>query len=271
MRLHAAGWEFAETHGNDHARAYAAKRKELEKNDLKIKDSKWLRGHDGVRLRSMWNALSADQQTAMMLKTCDPSFPVGTFGILDERSKLVDKFGAEIRREVKIRKKSTHELSSKVKQGSRRSEAVGKLVSARAKYHGVSCKEQRALVSLHYDRGSMAGVMKAIVAGVQNTIQLARVTDRASTAEEAYAALATKLTDVFASVIGISSFDPESDSSEDAPSEEFALAIMQKAFDKLETVQRKVEQETMNSNMTKDAILEDTHIYFGKVTKITNT
>lgn len=79
---------FAETNGNDYARACAAKRKTFPAEVKKVKDSNWIKRSGGVRLRRMWTALTIDDRRRLMEQTPDDTFPPGTEGILDERTRL---------------------------------------------------------------------------------------------------------------------------------------------------------------------------------------
>ncbi|ETK79161.1 hypothetical protein F441_15225 [Phytophthora nicotianae CJ01A1] len=87
MRVHKAVWHFAVTGGNDYARRYAINRLELDDSMQIERDSKFLRGRGGMRLRSAWYKLGDKECKRRMLVTPDDTFPEGTNGILDERKR----------------------------------------------------------------------------------------------------------------------------------------------------------------------------------------
>ncbi|KAE9326020.1 hypothetical protein PF008_g16745 [Phytophthora fragariae] len=87
MRVHNAVWAFAESFGNDWARDYARERKTMSEPDRKKKDTKWLVGHGGKRLRDLWFGVPVGKRQLLMEITPDSSFPVDTDGVCDERQK----------------------------------------------------------------------------------------------------------------------------------------------------------------------------------------
>ncbi|KAE9066900.1 hypothetical protein PF010_g27685 [Phytophthora fragariae] len=88
MRVHKALWVLAETSGNDRARKYAQERKTLSSTDRVKRDTQWLRRHGGTRLRDLWLSIPLEDRHALLEKHPDTTFPGGTDGVLDERSKL---------------------------------------------------------------------------------------------------------------------------------------------------------------------------------------
>jgi len=53
MRVHAAVWQFDASSGNDYAGKYVNDRILFNEKEHGKRDSKWLRGHGGKRLRNM--------------------------------------------------------------------------------------------------------------------------------------------------------------------------------------------------------------------------
>ncbi|KAE8981999.1 hypothetical protein PF011_g21804 [Phytophthora fragariae] len=102
---------------------------------------------------------------------------------------------------------------------------------------------------------------------VQHTLLLARSEGRASTAEEAYAAAAARLTDVFAVAIGVNKFDPDPADEIERPSAEFAEAKISKVEEQYRSAVQDAYQQCANDNRDEDPdapLLEPDHAYFGK-------
>ncbi|KAE8989658.1 hypothetical protein PR002_g21385 [Phytophthora rubi] len=102
---------------------------------------------------------------------------------------------------------------------------------------------------------------------VQHTLLLARSEGRASTAEEAYAAAAARLTDVFAVAIGVTKFDPDPADEIERPSAEFAEAKISKVEEQYRSAVQDAYQQCANDNRDEDPdapLLEPDHAYFGK-------
>ncbi|EGZ22888.1 hypothetical protein PHYSODRAFT_378231, partial [Phytophthora sojae] len=204
MRMHAAVWLFAETNGNDYARACAAKRKTFPAEVKKVKDSNWIKRSGGVRLRRMWTALTIDDRRRLMEQTPDDTFPPGTEGILDERTRLAidgePTGGSDHISDTNVLPTSTiyPELQSK----------LIRLQRAQANFHEVVGKECMLRLDAHYNEGSLSGVIDSTVTWVQHAVLLSRARDRPGTAAEAYESIARRLTDVFRFALGTTRLSP---------------------------------------------------------------
>ncbi|KAE9200930.1 hypothetical protein PF002_g21683 [Phytophthora fragariae] len=144
---------------------------------------------------------------------------------------------------------------------------IARLVRARSAYHKTVAAEQLLRVDTAYNNGDMTSLLHAVVAAVQHTLLLARSEGRASTAEEAYAAAAARLTDVFAVAIGVNKFDPDPADEIERPSAEFAEAKISKVEEQYRSAVQDAYQQCANDNRDEDPdapLLEPDHAYFGK-------
>ncbi|EGZ14517.1 hypothetical protein PHYSODRAFT_301512 [Phytophthora sojae] len=87
MRVHEAVWRYAVSAANDLEQEYPYQRLQLREEDRRHRDSRWLRGSGGKKLRRAWLALQPSERERMMEATSDPTFPEGTDGVLDERTR----------------------------------------------------------------------------------------------------------------------------------------------------------------------------------------
>ncbi|KAE9313155.1 hypothetical protein PF008_g19808 [Phytophthora fragariae] len=144
---------------------------------------------------------------------------------------------------------------------------IARLVRARSAYHKTVAAEQLLRVDTAYNNGDMTSLLHAVVAAVQHTLLLARSEGRASTAEEAYAAAAARLTDVFAVAIEVNKFDPDPADEIERPSAEFAEAKISKVEEQYRSAVQDAYQQCANDNRDEDPdapLLEPDHAYFGK-------
>ncbi|KAE9187540.1 hypothetical protein PF005_g20413 [Phytophthora fragariae] len=270
MRAHNVMWLFAKEFGNLYAKDYADKRQGVSEQAIMRMDSKWLRGKGGVRVRKAWLTLSEEERNTRMQQLPDSSFPPGTNGILDERFNQ-DQRDRSVRQRRDSRVVSPQPLrawplvdgpNQRGLQG-----RIARLVRARSAYHKTVAAEQLLRVDTAYNNGDMTSLLHAVVAAVQHTLLLARSEGRASTAEEAYAAAAARLTDVFAVAIGVNKFDPDPADEIERPSAEFAEAKISKVEEQYRSAVQDAYQQCANDNRDEDPdapLLEPDHAYFGK-------
>ncbi|EGZ14513.1 hypothetical protein PHYSODRAFT_505000 [Phytophthora sojae] len=267
MRVHNAVWAFAESSGNDWARDYARERRTKSEPDRQKKDTKWLVGHGGKRLRDLWFALPVDQRQLLMEQTPDSSFPVDTDGVCDERKTPRAQRGGN----VVTDNSSTHRTNSAsttVGNGSAATGLQNKLVimrSARANYHRIASDEHMIKLQTAYDHGNIGGVVDALVRSVAHAIHLARSQDRTSTVEETYQAVCIRVSDVLRPALNMTRFEPEFQS--DPLSPEFAAARLAKALKGYRSGVVSVHDEFRAQGVVADpdrAILKVSHSLFGK-------
>ncbi|OWY98203.1 Cleavage induced protein [Phytophthora megakarya] len=242
MRLHEAVWVYAEQHGNDYAREYAT-------------------------LRKILSRYSVVEQKRLMLLTPDDSFPEGSNGILDGRNRYgqTKKKATRHPRSAATSNPAVEMKSPNSNFQSKFHAARAKLQTAKSKYHSVMMTENLLSLNTGYNQGNMSGVIHSIVGGVQHAILYARSNDKVSNPDDAYAAVATHVSDVLASAIGISRFEPEPLSSDELPSAKFAKARIDKAFGHYQLSRREAEQLSggIDFDLPSEALLESTHSYFG--------
>ncbi|KAE9346013.1 hypothetical protein PR003_g7639 [Phytophthora rubi] len=263
MRVHNALWVLAETKGNDRARKYAQNRKMACPSDRTQMDSKWLRGHGGTRLRKLWFSLPLEERVQLLKATPDSTFPETTNGVLDERLKrgrkrVKSRITNELSRKSAVRLESDTgfeekqqtalelDATSAVRLGSisedqreRRFQVphqvsplqvkTKEMLAGRSKYHKTASQEYLLKLQTNYDRGSLVGVIESTVQSVKHAIQLAWAEDRPRSANEAFEAVCSRVSDVFATAIGTSKFPPEPLSDSGTPSPSFAKARIDKA------------------------------------------
>ncbi|OWY91018.1 hypothetical protein PHMEG_00040572 [Phytophthora megakarya] len=221
MRAHAAVWIYAQQYGNPYPKAYACKRSKLQGINKVESDSKWLRGRGGMRLRQAWFLVPEARRNALMLDTPDSSFPNGTNGIIDERT-------TRGRRTTKTATAETNESStSSVENNSQFRLKLSAMTRARTHFHEITCKEKQLRVHAEYNRGSLVGALTATIESVRSAILLAHAADSPSSAKDAFVAVCSRLTDVFASVLGATKFAPEPN--DDPPCEEYPKTRIHKA------------------------------------------
>jgi hypothetical protein len=283
MRVHEALWKFAEIRGNDYARTYAIKRKQTNEKERAKGDSKWLRGHGDKRLRTLWLSLPIEDRQALMSKTPDPSFPMETTGVFDERfrkarrvevnARQSEQAGGVHRGLVASSSTGTGEVHAHQDRADSQSTSavfqkkVAVMKSARAAYHRIVSREHMIKLQTAYDRGNMAGVIESIVYSVVHAIHLARAQDSPTSAVEAFEAVCERVADVFGPALCISRFDPELPSDSDTPSPEFAAKILSKALGPYQRSVTLVHEECRAQGVKIDpdrAILKATHSLFGK-------
>jgi len=239
MRAHAAVWRFAETNGNAYAREYADKRKRVP-NDAR--DSKWLLGKGGIKLRLAWFALRDETRLELMANTPDTVIGACTSGIVDERT---------TRTTTTATARSLHARSSQAKRASdttaneqlkkQRHEKTNsssgvsddlprfrQLQVSRIKYHDVVVKESRMLLQIAYDTGNMSGLIESTLAIVESSIYLARFADNPASVAKAFEAVAERVAWISADITAMARFEPVP-FDEDAPSPAFAAARIEKA------------------------------------------
>ncbi|EGZ17448.1 hypothetical protein PHYSODRAFT_331422 [Phytophthora sojae] len=98
---------------------------------------------------------------------------------------------------------------------------------ARNNYYTVLSKEQDLRIHAAYNGGSMVGIIEAAVAGAQNAVVLTRIKDKPNTVEDAFSAVALRLDDVLAVLMGTAQFEP--DPEYDQPDPRFAAARIRRA------------------------------------------
>ncbi|EGZ21644.1 hypothetical protein PHYSODRAFT_495386, partial [Phytophthora sojae] len=233
------------------------------------KDTKWLVGHGGKRLRDLWFALPVDQRQLLMEQTPDSSFPVDTDGVCDERKNPRAQRGGN----VVTDNSSTHRTNSAsttVDNGSAATVLQNKLViirSARANYHRIASDEHMLKLQTAYDHGNMSGVVDALVRSVAHAIHLARSQDRTSIVEETYQAVCIRVSDVLRPALNMTRFEPEFQSDPPPPSPEFAAARLAKALKGYQSSVVSVHDECRAQGVVADpdhAILKVSHSLFGK-------
>jgi hypothetical protein len=245
MRVHAAVWQFDASSGNDYAGKYVNDRILFNEKEHGKRDSKWLRGHGGKRLRNMWLGQPIHVRTLLMSTTPDTSFPAGTTGVLDERFQKSGKVkgSRQTSKEIKgVPSRAALETQlqhSQLKELPRPAERLpvddpfdkhkALMKTARSNYHRLASKEHLLKLQTEYDRGILAGVIEATVLSVKHAILLAKYQDSASTAEEAYKTVCEGVSDVLGTALGTTRWDPDREAGEDPPSPEFAALKMEKA------------------------------------------
>lgn len=265
MFVHEAVWKFAETDGNRYAKLQASSRKLLTGAPLKIADSKWLVGRGGTRLREAWLSLPVETRRDMMAATDDPDFPPCDSGIVDERH-------INSSRKTQITT-TTHESRKRASQSPKiNSDGTSsymhkkyRFLKARARYFEVASKEEIVRLSIAYDSGSLKGVLDAAIKSAEYAVMLSKYKDRATTADEAYVAVAESLSDVFSSISGITCFDPEPNT--DGPSDNFAVSRISAAYVKYQEAAQDAQDEMTKTSTTEDLdkpILTGTVRFFGK-------
>ncbi|KAF4032732.1 hypothetical protein GN244_ATG15378 [Phytophthora infestans] len=224
MLIHEAVWIFAERSGNDHARKYASLRNGTTGTDRLKKDSKWLRGHGGRRLRELRYQVPLHDREPMMQKHPDPTFPSGFDGIFDERRRSSQQRGSK----RMLQNSPANDNIDSENEDPDLQRQFEFLSAARSSYHLLASREH---VQTEYNRGGFSGVVETTILSMKHAILFARSKDRATTPDEAFAAVCGRVTDVIASALGIIRFEPEVVSESEEPSAQFAEAKIKKAFD----------------------------------------
>jgi hypothetical protein len=283
MRVHKALWKFAEISGNDYARKYAIKRKQTNVKERAKGDSKWLRGHGGKRLRTLWLSLPIEDRQALMNKTPDPSFPADTSVVFDEQFRKAPHVEGNARQSeqagglfrgsaassstgtVEVQMNQDRSASQITSAAFQKNVAVMK--SARAAYHRIASREYMVKMQTAYNRGNMAGVIESTVYSVVHAIHLAHAHDPPSSAVKAFEAICERVSDVLGPALTMSRFDPELRSDSETPSPEFAAKLLSKALGAYQRSVTFVHEECRADGVKIDpdrAILEATHSLFGK-------
>ncbi|KAG7379374.1 hypothetical protein PHYPSEUDO_008694 [Phytophthora pseudosyringae] len=145
------------------------------------------------------------------------------------------------------------------------------MLAARSKYHRIASKEYLLKLQTNYDRGSLVGVIESTVQSVRHAIQLARTEDRARNADEAFEAVFTRITDVFATATGTTKFPPEPLSDSETPSPSFAKARTNKAHSAYKASVVAAHDVCIANGVPDDldnAILGPDHAFYGKIAGI---
>ncbi|GMF25148.1 unnamed protein product [Phytophthora fragariaefolia] len=220
MRVHEAVWRYGITVGNNFTRTYAENRGLLSESDRRSRDSRWLRGSGGLKLRAAWLALDSNERHRLMEACPDATFPDGTNGILDERSHK----GREIRQLhasnlVSCQKllavsgsndiSASGEVSCRTLTNGGVDTMLSALNSVRVKHFQVVAKE--ALVELQsvYNQGSLWGSIECVIKSVEASVQITRFYDTPTTPEATLKSVALRLADVFAYIRGTTAFAPD--------------------------------------------------------------
>ncbi|KAE8996544.1 hypothetical protein PR003_g20574 [Phytophthora rubi] len=272
MRVHTAIWLFAEEKGNRYAQNYAKERKGLKGATLLRRDSEWLLGKGGIRLRNAWKDLSEARRQELLAATPDPSIIGDTFGILDERTKRSKSEPQDSDVADNGRKKQRLESRGPMK-AAKSSGAHGQDVPpddqqfqrARLEYHQVVVKESRVLMQLAYDSGNMDGLLKSLISGVESAIQVARFKKYTTQPKPDFEEVARQVADVFVSVKGMVQFAPEPFQGDDAPSESFAFARMVQAHEKYVTALNHLVGSHESSVDPDPPLFQAHHKFFGRV------
>ncbi|KAG6952015.1 hypothetical protein JG688_00013477 [Phytophthora aleatoria] len=142
------------------------------------------------------------------------------------------------------------------------------LSRAKVWYYDTKCREVLLRLNTAYNLGNLTGVITAAVSSVHCVIHLARTRDRPSTSDEAFAAVSTRLTDVFASALATTMFPSDPDYGSDAPSEDFASTRIETARENYYSVIEAAQSRTIESNRDlfdpEPPILQPTYQFFGR-------
>ncbi|ETP36899.1 hypothetical protein F442_15244 [Phytophthora nicotianae P10297] len=192
MRVHKAVWHFAVTGGNDYARRYAINRLELDGSMQIERDSKFLRGRGGMRLRSAWYKLGDKECKRRMLETPDDTFPQGTNGILDERKREENWCPPQdhLAPVIHVSDDIANELNPNNLELLK--DRTVRLEIARSSYYDVLASEHMLRIHDSYNGGSLAGVMQATLESIKYAIVLAKVKDNPRTSEEGFDAVSRR-------------------------------------------------------------------------------
>ncbi|KAG6964901.1 hypothetical protein JG687_00005709 [Phytophthora cactorum] len=196
-------------------------------------------------------------------------------GILDERwkgSKMAPKGGTqplEICESHSRVVETIDELRDTTQDGHNLLEIeLRNLSRAKVWYYDIKCREELLRLNTAYNLGNLTGVITAAVSSVHCVIHLARTRDRPSTSDEAFAAVSTRLTDVFASALATTLFPSDPDYGSDAPSEDFASTRIETARENYYSAIEAAQSRTIESNRDlldpEPPILEPTYQFFGR-------
>ncbi|KAE9337329.1 hypothetical protein PF008_g12586 [Phytophthora fragariae] len=270
MRAHNAVWLFAEAVGNEYARWYASIRQTLLESERRARDTTFLCGRGGDKIRDAWRDIGPDERERLIQATPDSSFPNDTYGIMDERrsypGQRKQKSGATTATKITVKKTTAKKTTAKTntakkiaaktktttvklsKAKTKRSKLSGstqkhfqpistikpkrvrysnrvtdepmpysmilqtriaEMECARNEYYTVLRKEQNLRIYAAYNGGSMVGFIEAAVGGAQSAVVLARIKDKPKTVEDAFSAVALRLEDVLAALMGTALFEPD--------------------------------------------------------------
>jgi hypothetical protein len=280
MKIHAAVWYFAEVEGNDWAKKYAHARKGLDDVERASRDSKWLRGRGGTRLRAAWEALSHETKTQLLEQTPDAGFPAQTMGVWDERSALKCN-QSESMEKAPFESKCPRTLSNPVQPAqvsvpsasrsttlspdSVLSHLRARFNRDRSLYYDVVCREEQLKIATAYNNGNLSGVIEAIVSGVTSAVYLARSQDRCKTSDEAFSAVCVRVGDVLASTHSNTWYPPKPDYSSDAPSAEFSSGRITRVRQKYRSSLKELRDELVRTENADDPDppLLSSHKFFG--------
>ncbi|KAF4129234.1 hypothetical protein GN958_ATG21498 [Phytophthora infestans] len=270
MRAHAAVWLFASDNGSIYAQKYARDRLQLQGTYLRVADSKWLLNRGGVALRAAWSVLPLEERLLMLNKTADEGFPRHLIdqgiGIEDERTKRSKK-GTRSHSSTKKSKREGSQSQKRVSETTNIKQTQAKLIRARNKYYQVLTAERNLNIHTSYNRGSLSGVIDVVTGTVESIILQSRDDDGATTAEDAYTAIATRLATAFVSMRGIAMFPPEHGDVQDEPSQEFSENRIRKVHDGYREAAVSAYEECRELNVSEDPdapILPSTFQYFKK-------
>ncbi|OWY99076.1 hypothetical protein PHMEG_00029992, partial [Phytophthora megakarya] len=106
-------------------------------------------------------------------------------------------------------------------------------------------KEKQLRVHAEYNRGSLVGALTATIESVRSVILPAHAADSPSSAKDAFVAVCSRLTYVFASVLGATKIEPEPN--DGPPCEEYWKTRIHKAEAKFLDALRDLQQDQNDS------------------------
>ncbi|EGZ20348.1 hypothetical protein PHYSODRAFT_497579, partial [Phytophthora sojae] len=213
-------WIFAAAVGNRYARWYASFRQTLPELERRTRDTTFLWGRGGDKIRNAWRDIGPEERARLIQATLDSSFPNDTYGIMDERKAYPGQ-------RKKTRVTDEPMPTQPVQHDTQLQTRFAEMERAGNNYYTVLSKEQGLRIHAAYNGGNMVGIIEAAVAGAQNAVVLARIKDKPKTVEDAFSAVALRLDDVLAVLMGTAQFEP--DPEYDQPDPRFAAARIRRA------------------------------------------
>ncbi|ETN07892.1 hypothetical protein PPTG_12425 [Phytophthora nicotianae INRA-310] len=203
MRVHKAVWHFAATGGNDYTRRYAINRLERDDTMQIERDSKFLRGWGGMRLRSAWHKLGDTECKRRMLETSDDTFPKArTKSLMNENGENWCPPQDHLAPVIHVSDDIANELNPNNLELLKN--RTVRMAIARSSYYDVLASEHMLRIHDSYNSGSLVGVMQATLESIKYAIVLAKVKYNPRTSEEAFDA--------------VPAFEPDSDYDQPEPS-----------------------------------------------------
>jgi hypothetical protein len=297
MRVHEALWVYAEKKGNQYAKDYAAARQQIPSCDRARRDSKWLLGKGGLRIRTAWRLLDDSARDQLMRATPDQHFKccinkipdqsnvqtILASGILDERTLKAVRVKAKTPKRHKdslntpmhapsIKDSGLNSVSAHATPATTsfpvvqyNTTVIGltrQFSKARSKYHATNVKERRMLAQIAYDSGSMSGVVNAMISSIESSIQLARCNNTLRTPQDAFTEVAVQVADTFASYKGLTQFNPDP---MDPTSPGFAQKRIEAAKSKYSGALMELHKVCERSSDPDSPLLDEPHGFFGRI------